>query len=99
MPVILTRKGPSVYDAETGQNVATETAQTGTGLELDYEAHEARDPSILATDRKVLLSTEGIQAPKKGDEVEIGGSTYRIETVKQFAPGGVPLYFEVQARA
>jgi len=53
---------------------------------------------IRATDKRVMLASEGIE-PTTADKVVIGGITHAIVSVMPLAPSGVDLMYEVQARA
>jgi hypothetical protein len=102
-PMVMLRKGPAVYDVNTSKNVSTDIPEDAIGLELEYDNYESKDPSILASDKKILLATAGVSlakitTPQKGDKIKVGEVVYKIERVKPFQPGGVAIYFEIQAR-
>jgi hypothetical protein len=52
---------------------------------------------IRAEDLKVLLEATGPR-PTVADKLRMDGDEYAIESIMDLSPGGVPLYYEVQAR-
>lgn len=52
---------------------------------------------IQSEDRRVMLSATG-EVPVTSDKLRIDGTDYRIISVSEVSPQGVPLYFELQAR-
>lgn len=68
---------------------------------LDYENSEVDGTRVLATDKKVLLAVGDLAiTPKTSDLLVDGpGSSYRIiPPLKPLSPGGVVLFYEIQAR-
>lgn len=66
----------------------------------DYEAGEIDGSLIRQTDRKVLVSAEGLGIePTAADRLVIGGSAMEIVNVRPLSPGGVVVLFEIQGRA
>lgn len=53
---------------------------------------------IRQEDRRLMVSASGPE-PKVNWRLSLGGVTYSIISIRKIAPGNVPLYFEVQARA
>lgn len=57
------------------------------------------DGTLIRTeDRRVFLSATGV-APTVDDKASFDGCDYSILNVTPYAPSGVPLYYELQARA
>ena len=52
---------------------------------------------IQMGDRRVMVSARGPK-PTTADKLVIGSVTYRIISVRETGPSGVPLYYMVQAR-
>ena len=69
-----------------------------TGNVMSYSRMEIDGTTILATDRKVMVSALG-ERPTTADRLRIAGEDYAIVSVMDEAPQGVPLYYTVQARA
>lgn len=66
---------------------------------LDYKRSEIDGTRILATDRKVYLSTDGLTVePELSDRMVIGGSECEIVSISPLAPAGVVVFYEIQAR-
>lgn len=66
---------------------------------LEYSNRERDGTRILANDKKVLVSTEGLSvSPAPQDQLVINGATYSAVTVKPLMPGPTVLLWEVQAR-
>lgn len=54
--------------------------------------------AIKAGDRREMMAAEGT-APEPSDRLLIGSTTYAIVRAEPFAPGGVPVYFDLILRA
>lgn len=68
-------------------------------VELEFTANEIDGTLIRATDRKVLVSTAGMEAaPTEADKLVIGDNPMDIVAVKPLSPGGLVLLWEVWAR-
>ena len=52
---------------------------------------------IQQGDRRVMLAATGPK-PTTADRLKIAGVTYRVISVRETGPSGVPLYYFVQAR-
>lgn len=52
---------------------------------------------IMQDDRRVMVEASGT-VPLTTDRLVIGSDTYTIISVREIAPSGVALYYEVQAR-
>lgn len=67
---------------------------------LDYTSMEVDGTLILATDKKVYLSTEGTTiTPKPSHSISINDVIHGIERVKELNPGGTVVFWELQVRA
>ena len=67
---------------------------------LDYAKREIDGSLVLATDRKCLVSTEGLSIePATSDQIMVGGDVYEIVNVMPLSPGGTVIMWEVQARS
>lgn len=53
---------------------------------------------IRESDRRVMMSATGPR-PTTADRLVVEGRSHAIVSVRETAPSGVPLYYEVQARA
>ncbi|BAQ18315.1 hypothetical protein [Methyloceanibacter caenitepidi] len=85
---------------DPSDDTETTTDYDCTLVVLEYGKMEVDGTLILATDRKVLVSTAGMTVePLVSDKLVIGSDVYEIVTVKPLNPGGTVLLWEVQARA
>jgi hypothetical protein len=96
--------------APAGYDPATRTAetvpapiQTGSGVEVAYEARDIDGTLVRAGDRKFLLSpvtTSGypLDPPAVDDQLAVAGRTWTIKAVLPFAPAGEPLYYALNLR-
>ena len=64
----------------------------------DYPLSMIDDTLIRQGDKRMMLSAT-VVAPKVNWRVISGGVNYAILSVREIGPGGVALYYEVQARA
>lgn len=79
-----------------------EAAGTPTETELpaivqDYPRRMIDGTLIQLGDRRVMLSALGPR-PSTGNRLRVQGQEFRVLMVKDMAPSGVSLYYEVQAR-
>ena len=70
------------------------------GVVLDFPAKEINGTTILSTDKKVILSVEGVaQEPKTFGSMTIGGLLHEIITCKTLAPAGIAVIYTLQVRS
>jgi len=69
-----------------------------TALVLEYPRSMIDGTIIQAEDRRVMIAATGPR-PTTADGLRVGGVTYRIVGVRDIAPGGAPLYYELHCRA
>jgi hypothetical protein len=77
-------------------------AGTDTETELpaiiqDYPRSMIDGTVIQVGDRRVMMSALGPR-PSTGDRLRVQGQDFRVLMVKDLAPSGVALYYELQAR-
>lgn len=92
----LLRRAPadtSVYPVAPGAETALPVAMVLTA----YSDRDRDGTTIRAGDVKVMIEAGAVE-PSTSDRLTVGGRTYSIEAVKAIQPGGVVLYWEVQAR-
>lgn len=66
---------------------------------LEYDLREVDGSSVLATDRKVLISTEGLAVePSTERSLLLGGTEHAIISVRPLSPAGTVLLWEAQIR-
>jgi hypothetical protein len=63
----------------------------------DYPRSMIDGTVIQMGDRRVMMSALGPR-PSTGDTLEVQGQDFRVLMVKDLAPSGVALYYELQAR-
>ena len=54
--------------------------------------------TITASDRREMMAAEGT-VPTPADKLRIGSTVYAIARADPYAPGGVPLFFDLILRA
>ncbi len=91
--------GEPVYNPSTGM------MEGGVGVELDCIAcvfpmpdHLINGQTVLAGDRKVLLSVKGVDAPEPSQVFRWQGEDYTIIDVSELAPAGVAVLYSLQVR-
>lgn len=95
---VLIQRGASVGLAHN-PTAGTDTEHQCKALLLSYGKTEIDGTLVQRQDRKLLVAAEGLTvAPVPVDKIRIGGVTFDIVSVMPFDPGGVAVYFEVQAR-
>lgn len=68
-------------------------------VDLDYDERQIDGTLIMRGDRMVYLSTKGLSIrPELSDKVVIGDVEHAIKNVMPLAPGGVTVFFQLQAR-
>lgn len=88
-----------VYDPATGAVSSAASTQNGVGVELAYRAAEIDGTNVQRGDRKLLISSVGITAPKPEDKCTVAGVVYTVKSVEPITPGGVNIAFYLQLRA
>lgn len=102
--VTLNSKQLGSYDPETATASSIVNEQAGTGVLLEYSVKEsgqrqASDSIIQIGDKKLLLSTVGIEyPPAPNDTVDVGDDTYTVIQVRTLAPAGTAVLYECQLR-
>ena len=88
-----TLSGPA-YDP-----VETDLDHPCTLVDLDIDERSIDGTLVLHGDRTVYLSTEGPAIePLRTDKVVIGGNPHTILVVRPLQPGGLIVFWELQAR-
>ena len=88
-------------DPVTGDTTAeTVTDYTAYVLEQGYRLEVIDGTLVQRGDRRFMLALEDeTVVPQPGDDqLVVGGQVLAIVNAEPFQPGGVPLYFDVQAR-
>lgn len=94
----LIQRGSPAGDA-FNPTAGADTEYTITVLLMDYANRERDGTLIQADDRKMYVSAEGLTVtPGPNDKVRVLGDTYDLIRVMPFQPGGVTVFYEVQAR-
>lgn len=77
-----------------------ETTYTLKAAVMDYKSMEVDGTLILATDKKVIVSTEGVvEKPSPSHSLTIGGVSHAIVNVAELNPGGAVVYYTLQVRS
>lgn len=77
----------------------TETDYTLTGAVLNYRRRDVDGTLIKASDRRVIVSTEGMTTTlDTAHKLTVGGIKHSIIDVRELNPGGTILYLEAQVR-
>lgn len=65
----------------------------------EYSQREIDGTLIMSGDKKVLISTSGLQvSPEPGDEFRIQGERFSVINVQPLSPAGTVVLWEAQAR-
>jgi hypothetical protein len=93
-----TRVGGNPKDPRTG--TVTPANHAVKVVETEYDIREIDGTVILRSDRRFLMSTEGLGQvdPNSADALIVGGKTLQVVSMKPLQPGGVVLLYDVQAR-
>ncbi len=84
---------------EFAPTIGPDTEHPCTVLRDEFSQMERSGTQVQAGDQKFMLSTDGLSIePKVSDRLKIGEKTYQIVDVSPFAPGDVPIYYELQVR-
>jgi len=85
---------------DPGSGTTTTTDTTVTAAVLEYANSEVDGTLILASDRKVYVSAEGIAVtPTPADVLIVGSDQLSIVNVKPLSPAGTVVMWECQCRA
>ena len=63
-----------------------------------YSARDRDGTNIRQGDAKAMIAPDAETAPLNGDKMRISGRLYSIESVEDYRPGGVTLYWIAQVR-
>jgi hypothetical protein len=99
--VALRRTTGGSIDPVTGDETAgTTTDYTGYVLEQSYRLEVIDGTLVKRGDRRFMLALEDTTVmPQPGeDRIVVSGRVLAIVSAEPYQPGGVPLYFDVQAR-
>jgi hypothetical protein len=67
---------------------------------LKYRSRDVDGTRILSSDRQVLVAAGPLAVePEMTDKLIIQGRSYSIQDIQPMSPGGVVVYWEIQARA
>ena len=91
--------GGDPWDPGSGTPTTTDTAVTV--AVIDWANNQIDGTLIRATDRHVLMSSEGLGVtPQLNDQLIVGGETLTlVEPLKQINPGGTVVVYDMNARA
>lgn len=64
---------------------------------FEYKHSQIDGTIIRMGDRRVMVGAEG-ERPTTADLMRIGETDYSIIKIEEFAPSGVPLYYQCQVR-
>ncbi len=86
------------YDPNTGTAGNTVTSVPVQAVVLPYGQRFIDGATILQGDLQAFLSVVGVSVPKAGDQLLWQGKTYQIISVKDTAPAGLSVIYELQVR-
>jgi len=87
----------SVASGDEWNPTLTETDYACTLCVTDYTMFERGNSLIGATDRKVMISTAGLDIePTNADQVVIAGQPYEIKRIDPLKPAGVVVMWQAQ---
>lgn len=101
--VTIRHRTAGAYDPATGSVTVTTTDETGRAALFDFGLHQSgtsftAGALIQAGDKQMLLSPVGITAPKPGDHAIAAGVTWNVSAVKETAPAGTVVIYELLLR-
>lgn len=101
--VTITRNTVGAYDPATGSASVSTVTQIGNGAIFEYKmlangVNQINGTLLQQGDKRLLLSTAGITAPKLDDKVLANGITYTIKNIKETSPAGSPVLYECLLR-
>lgn len=79
-------------------NPSPPTEHPCTVVLMDFGTMERTSSAIRVGDVKAMIGTDAGITPTSDDKLRIGAQVYSLISVDVIQPGGVPLYFEAQAR-
>jgi hypothetical protein len=97
--ITLTRTAATYDPATSSTGTPTETVQTGSGAEIEYDSRDIDGTLVKVGDKKLLLSAVDFTEPQAGDVVTVGANTYTVIRCKPTNPAGTAVLYQVQVRA
>ena len=100
--VTLRRPGSETFDPVTGETVpGIPVDYTAYVLEQSYRIDQIDGTLVKRGDRKFMLTLEDMSKTPQpaSDTLVVSGKVLSIIAADPFQPGGVPIYYTVQARA
>ncbi len=92
------RRVEGQYDSATGKKPITETTFNMTAVVFDYAQELIDGTKVMDDDKQVFASVVGVNVPQSGDFFTWRGKQYTIIKVKDLAPSGISVLYELQAR-
>lgn len=94
----LTRVTVGEYDPDTGSAATTETAYSIRAAVFPVEQKDVDGELIKATDNYAIASVLGAALPVSGDKFTFDGDSYTVLRVKELAPSGFAVIYEMWVR-
>lgn len=86
-------------DDVPGEIPAADVDYPATLVVLEYTLGERENSLIQNSDKKVFISTEGLEVePTEADQLVVQGRALEIVTLMPLAPAGTVVFYEAQAR-
>lgn len=102
-PVTIRKTEPGEYDPETGSaGPGTVTEQIAQGILIDFTGQEFQNNSLIKQgDKKLKIAALGLEwVPDLLNKVIVQGRTWSIvPPLKEIAPAGTPVLYELQVRS
>lgn len=94
--IMVKQEKPGEYDPATGRSGVIVSQKAAYGAVFGYKQGDIDGTLVQASDRRVLLDASA--NIKVGDRLIVGPDELTAINVSPFSPGGVVVYYEVQAR-
>ena len=87
------------FNPGTGQIQGSSQDAACLGLLDSYGVDMVDGTSVLAGDRRVYLAAQGLGlTPQPGDQLLSGSLSFNLVKVDSVGPGGIILFYDIQAR-
>ena len=96
-PMSVRKMSSGSYDPATGAPSITYADFPCFGFIYDYADREINGTSVLAGDRRIIISPPGIEVAP-GDLIVFGGMEYKVVLPKPVNPAGETVIIDVQVR-
>jgi hypothetical protein len=94
----LTRRTMGAYDPASGTGTTTTASEAVTAVVLDFPQRYIDGTLIRQGDKRAYVSAVDLEPPQQGDVMTWQGTAYEVVSIKDTAPAGTSLIYELQIR-